>query len=355
MDRFRIDSHKLQYHVARVHDWLLGKNVYPIYIEVGPSGACNHRCRFCALDFMKYERRFLDWGMFKARLEEMGRLGVESMMHAGEGEPLLHPNLAEMVQVGKSSGIDQAVTTNGVLFTPDKAQGILPHAEWVRISLDAASRDVYAYLHRTRPEDFDRVIENLTQATRIRRANGWRCALGIQMLLLPENRHEAKTLAAIARDIGVDYLVVKPYSQHPLGISREYQDISYQEDLALEDDLGELNTPEFHVVFRVRAMRKWDSATRPYARCHALAFWTYIDAGGSVWGCSNFLGDERFRLGNLYEESFQDIWEGERRRGVLEWVQNELDPHQCRVNCRMDEVNRYLWDLKNPPDHANFL
>jgi len=355
MDRFRIDSHKLQYHVGRVHDWHLGRNVYPIYIEVGPSGACNHRCSFCALDFMQYQRRFLDWPVFEARLEEMGRLGVKSMMHAGEGEPLLHPNLADMVRVGKASGIDQSVTTNGVLFTPEKAEGILPHTEWVRVSLDAASRDVYARLHRTRPEDFDKVLHNLTQAIRIRRANGWRCALGVQMLLLPENRHEATTLAGIARDLGVDYLVVKPYSQHPLAISREYEDISYHEDLALDDDLREFNTAEFHVVFRVRAMRKWDCAARSYSRCNALAFWTYIDAGGSVWGCSNFLGDERFRLGSLYEESFQEIWEGERRRGVLQWLQDELDLHECRVNCRMDEVNCYLWDLKNPPDHVNFL
>ena len=52
MDKYRIDSHKLVYHVSRVNGWLNGENIYPIYAEISPSGACNHRCSYCALDFM---------------------------------------------------------------------------------------------------------------------------------------------------------------------------------------------------------------------------------------------------------------------------------------------------------------
>ncbi|HNR35259.1 MAG TPA: radical SAM/SPASM domain-containing protein [Candidatus Hydrogenedentes bacterium] len=355
MDKFRIDSHKMMYHAGRVGAWLQGDNVYPIYIETSPSGACNHRCRFCGKDFMKYQRRFLDWDMFRERLAEMGRLGVKSIMHAGEGEPLLHKHMAEIIQAGKAAGIDQALNTNGVLFTPEKAEAILPHAQWVRVSFDAGTRDTYAYLHRTQPGDFDTVIENLQQAAQMRRANGWACALGLQMILLPENRTEAVTLAGIARDIGMDYLAIKPYSQHPLSITDEYREVSYEQDLALAEELRRFNTPDFTVVFRAHAMRKWDEAARSYDRCYAMSFWTYIDAAGKVWGCCNYLGDERFLLGNLYENTFGEIWNGEQRRAVIAWVQNEMDAHQCRINCRMDEVNLYLWDLKHPPDHVNFI
>ena len=74
-----------------------------------------------------------------------------------------------------------------------------------------------------------------------------------------------------------------------------------------------------------------------------------------MWGCSVYLGDERFFYGNIYEQSFQEIWEGQKRLNSLRWVENELDASQCRVNCRMDEINRYLWDLKATPAHVNFI
>lgn len=77
MDKYRIDSHKLSYHVDRVNDWLKGKMVYPVYMEISPAGSCNHRCVYCALDFMEYQPRFLEESILKERLKEMGKLGVK--------------------------------------------------------------------------------------------------------------------------------------------------------------------------------------------------------------------------------------------------------------------------------------
>jgi radical SAM protein with 4Fe4S-binding SPASM domain len=102
-------------------------------------------------------------------------------------------------------------------------------------------------------------------------------------------------------------------------------------------------------------MKKWDNNHRNYERCLSLPFWSYIDAGGNVWGCSIYLGDDRFKYGNIYEKTFKDIWEGEERQNSLRWAAETLDVTQCRVNCRMDEINRYLWDLKSPPEHVNFI
>jgi len=58
-DEYRFDSHKLMLHPGRVAAWLEGNRIAPIYIEISPSGACNQKCRFCALDFY-HQRRFLE-------------------------------------------------------------------------------------------------------------------------------------------------------------------------------------------------------------------------------------------------------------------------------------------------------
>ncbi len=355
MDKYRIDSHKLLYHVPRVNDWLNSKLVYPIYMEVSPSGSCNHRCTFCALDFMGYQKRYLDAAVLIERLSEMGNLGLKSIMYGGEGEPLMHKQIAEIINYTKKSGIDVALTTNAVLLSESLTEEIFGSMDWMKVSIGGATSVTYAKIHRTKPDDFDTVINNLSYAVRIKREKGYKCTLGMQILLLPENRHEIITLAEMARDIGMDYLVVKPYSQHPLSKIERYKDIKYNEYLTLSDSLSKFNTKDFNVIFRIHTMKKWDNSMKNYVRCLALPFWSYIDSGGNVWGCSAYLGDERFLYGSIYENSFKEIWEGGKRRRSLAWVEKELDVKQCRVNCRMDEVNKYLWELKHPPEHANFI
>lgn len=355
MDKYRIDSHKLIYHVDRVSEWKRGELIYPIYMELSPSGACNHRCTYCALDFMEYRKRYLDAGILKERLSEMGRLGLKSVMYAGEGEPFLHKEMAGIIIHTKGANIDVAITTNGVLLKEELAEKILGNVEWIKVSINGATRDTYANIHQSKPADFDAVIKNMSYAVKVRREKGYKCTLGMQLLLIPENRDEVFLMAEIARDIGMDYLVIKPYSQHPLSKTDKYRDIKYTDYLYLADEIKKYNTDSFNAIFRANAMKKWDVAEKDYDCCFALPFWSYMDAGGNIWGCSLYLGDERFNYGNIYQNTFKEIWEGETRRKSLDRSNTELDTSQCRVNCRMDEVNRYLWDLKNPVGHVNFI
>jgi len=355
MDKYGIDSHKLIYHVHRVHDFLKGKIIYPIYMEISPSGACNHRCSYCGLDFMEYKAKYLDTDILKSMLSELGKLGLKSIMYAGEGEPFLHRNMAEIIEHTNESKIDAAVTTNGVLLKKKIVDSILGFAKWIKVSINGATRETYAKIHRTSPEDFDKVIENMSYAAKVKKNNNYVCTLGMQLVLLPENSHEVLRMAALAKDIGMDYLVIKPYSQHPQSKTTCYSSIQYGDYEYLENELEKFNTDNFNVIFRISAMKKWDDGGRNYRRCLALPFWSYIDAGGNVWGCSVYLRDERFLYGNIYEQTFQEIWNGEKRMQSLRWVSEKLDTSQCRVNCRMDEINRYLWKLKFPPEHVNFI
>jgi MoaA/NifB/PqqE/SkfB family radical SAM enzyme len=355
MDQFGIDGHKLHYHVRRVSDWLAGEAIYPIYMEISPSGACNHRCTFCAKDFMGYQPTYLDTGVLKELLSEMGAFGVKSTMYAGEGEPLLHRDIAEIIRHTRAAGIDVAVTTNGVPLRETLGEEIIGAVDWIKVSINAGTPETYSRIHRCRPTDFEQVIRNMETAARLRSQGKHRCALGMQMLLLPENWDEAVTLAGIARDIGMDYVVVKPYSHHPASKTKKYSRISYRGHAELVDRLEEHNTETFHVVFRARTMQTWDVARRDYGRCFALPFWAYLDSRGDLWGCSTYLADDRFRYGNVYEDTFEGIWNGEKRSQALTFMENGFDLDGCRLNCRMDKINRYLWNLKHPPNHVNFI
>lgn len=355
MESYRIDSHKLLFHPRRVARWLDGETIPPVYMEVSPSGACNHRCVFCALDFMEYQRRFLDTELLCQRLAEMAVLGLKSVMFGGEGEPFLHANMAAIAERANAAGLDLAFTTNATLMDEENTRRVLPVTRWIKASVNAGTPETYAQVHQTKPEHFTLAIANLERAATLRAKTGATCTLGMQILLLPENRAEVAPLARLARDIGLDYLVVKPYSQHPSSKTSTYVDVDYAASEDLEQELLALRTDFFTPLVRLNAMRKAQTRDKAYGRCQALPFWSYLDSAGNIWGCSMFLGDERFLYGNIAEQSFAEIWNGPKRQASMDWFQTSFDCSGCRVNCRMDEVNRYLWELNNPSPHVNFI
>ncbi len=342
MDKLRIDGHKLEFHPHRVaawkdsgDDWEKAKKVYPIYVEVSPMGACNHRCTFCAVDYIGYKaENKLDHLIWAERIAEMGSLGIKSVMFAGEGEPLLHRDINGMVLNTISNGVDVAFTTNGVLLNRLET---ISGCEWVKISLNAGRKETYAKVHRTKEKDWDTVWANIREAVK-RKGD---CTIGVQMVCLPENAGEEKELQALCEDAGVDYCVFKPYSQHKFSITKQYE--GYKP----------INLPQGKgTVIREEAIK---TEGHSYEKCNATPFfWAYVMANGDIYSCSAYLLDPRFRLGNIGNESFREIWEGNKRQDNWRLVKNTLDIKECRVNCRMDKANKYLWGFDHQP-HLNFV
>lgn len=393
-DRFSIDGEKMSLHPRRVarwldarDDWEKAKDVFPIYVEVSPVGYCNHECTFCGVDYMlaRPEKPQLKPDVMSRLLRDMADGGVLSVMFAGAGEPLLYKPLAEAILEADRVGIDTSITTNGVLLTEAFAKKafVAERLRWIKVSINAGTPDVYAAIHRTKPEDFERVLRNLDVAVKTRQSLGSRCTIGAQMVALPEtsgtsrerplvrttfpsNIATAEALARRLRDAGVDYLVVKPYSQHLMSEdTRIYSGTSYRDAESWAAAVRSLSTPTFDVVIRTTTMASVDTTDRGYDRCHATPFhWAYVEADGEVWGCSAYLGrdeggahygDDRFRYGNVNELPFGEIWRGERRRANWNYVRNELDITACRKNCRMHHVNRYLERVLEPGPHASFV
>jgi len=360
-DKYRIDGEKISLHPHRVVQWLdnkdeweTAKSIYPIYVEVSPIGGCNHSCSFCAVDTILEANKIaknipkLDEEIMKSRLSEMASLGVKSIMMAGAGESLLNKAVPSMAEHAYKVGIDVAFTTNLTIFKQD----IVRHSTWIKVSLNAGTRESYAKIHDTKEKDWDKVWGNITEAVAFRNENNLPCSIGVQCVLLPENSNDMIALAKRCRDYGVDYLVIKPYSQGLFSINTMV--IDYSKYGALEKELEALNTKHFHVVFRASSM-KAVSESIPYTKCMATSFfWAYIAENGDVSACSAHLNDERFMIGNINQNTFKEIWEGEKRRECFEMMKN-FNIATCRKSCRMNSVNMYLNDVVNGADHRNFI
>lgn len=348
----RMDSHKLMYHPATVSRWLQGENIYPIEIEISPSGACNHRCVFCAVDYLNYQPYFLKKDILLRDIRQMSEKGLKSVICSGEGEPLLNKDLPDIVNAIKSYGVDVAMSSNGVLFRRDIAKECLASFTWIRFSVASMERKSYQKLQRGADGDLERLKENLADAVAIKREKSLKTTLGVQCLLLPENMLQLPQMARELREIGVDYLTIKPYSQHLH--SKNRIDVDYQSILDLKDEVCDYATETFSVYFRSATMKRIHEK-KEYEECHALPFMTHIDSRGNVWPCVAHIGVNDFCYGNIYDRTFQEIWEGEQRTRVIQKLAS-LDINQiCRDACRLDHMNQYLDDLKHPGEHVNFI
>jgi len=215
MIRTETDNHRLMFHPRRVADWLAGQDVFPIYVEIGPTNRCNHRCAFCALDWLKHGGSDIESDLMLSTLDDMARHGVQSVMFAGEGEPLLHPAIAEFIRGAKHAGLDVALTTNGALFTEELARNCLPCISWMRISLDAGTPKTYSELHGVSEKEFDKTLDNLAAVARVKKELDLETTIGVQVLILPQNLSELADIAARVKDLGADNIQFKPYSHHP--------------------------------------------------------------------------------------------------------------------------------------------
>lgn len=351
-DKIRMDSHKLIYHPDVVSRWMQGENIYPIELEIGLTNACNHRCIFCAVDYTGYKPDRIDSRLLIKNLEELVLKGIKSIIYAGEGEPLLHREAPEIINRTKSLGIDAAVSTNGVLLTPEVSRECLKSLTWIRFSVAGITDKTYDKIQCGKPGDLSKVLAHMEEAVKVKQEQHLHTTLGVQLLLLPDNKDEIVQMGKILREIGVDYFTIKPFSQHPQ--SQQILQVDYKEMLELESEVRELQTDDYKIYFRAHSMRKLE-CKRGYEHCWALPFMVYIDAKGNLWPCIAFMGKEKLKYGNLNEESFVKIWEGEHRKEIVDYFMNMDLEKDCRELCRLDEMNRYLEELRNPGEHVNFI
>jgi len=350
MSRFNIDGHKMMRHLERVADWQAGGNIFPLYVEISPVGHCNHRCSFCAVDYLGYINRAIDTDVLTTALTDMARVGVKSVMFAGEGEPLLHDDINEIIRHAHCAGLDVALTTNGSKMGDAFRCTAMEYCSWIKVSVNAGDASTYHKVHGCLAMEWGRVWNNIEAAVRHRDKHKFNTTIGVQAVLLPENAHTLASLARKCREVGVDYLVIKPFSQQARSLNTDYNDIVYKQ--CYDKYLNALNmyaNSKFEIITRSASMDSWDERQHTYKRCLSVPhFWAYIMSDGNIYTCSAFLGDERFVVGNIRTNFFGNLWKHRK-------IECPADISECRVNCRMNKVNQFLWDAVTPIEHENFI
>ena len=227
---------------------------------------------------------------------------------------------------------------------------------WVKFSLDAGSANVYSQIHNVNNEQFNKVISNIKNCVKLREIYNFNVTIGVQFLLISENITDLENLFEIFKSEKLDYIVIKPYSKHPKMIKQKSEDYSreiIQTVGELVEKYQKMIRPK--IIFRSDATDKYAEGKFVYSHCFSLPFWGYINSLGDFYTCSVHLGDDRFKVGNIYNDTFKEIVYGGSRRKSIKFAENELNIADCRINCRMARINEFLEKLNNKPNHINFI
>lgn len=110
-------------------------------VHVDLTLRCEAQCKHCmqwtwpTYDEMSIEEIRSLFNIFK-------KWGVRSLTFGG-GEPLLHKNIVEVLSLTSEMGFSSGVVTSGSYIDKSIAMSIIAHCNWVRVSIDAGTKDVF--------------------------------------------------------------------------------------------------------------------------------------------------------------------------------------------------------------------
>lgn len=189
---------------------------FPSQIIVDVTEVCNLACIHCPHPSFKnselYKARYQDADLNRKLVDEVRVAGAghtQYIRYTGEGEPLIHPRLFEMLEYAVAkSGVTISLTTNGTLLTAKRINQLLATGvQIVDISLDAYTPETYAKIRVNGNLDVTRSnVLNLLAAIN---ATGSKTKVVVSYVEQPLNVSETGAFEAYWKSQGANYVVVR--------------------------------------------------------------------------------------------------------------------------------------------------
>lgn len=354
LQKTAFNPNKLFYHLERVDSYMRGENIYPVTVEIDPSNICNLNCKWCS--FGKYRgesRHIMSKEILMKLISDLADLGVKSIIYTGGGDPLIHPNIVEAIELAYSKGLDIGMATNGILLDEKIAEVIARTHKYCRISLDAGAEKTYIKIKQAKEGDFEKVIGALELLVKAKKKLKTRIDIGASFLICPENYREIAIAARKVKETGADFIQIKPVVV-PLG-GEQYPPSLFNNAKKYMGEAKRLENKKFKVFLIdykfADITDKKGNYGRSYKTCWAHPFLSSVGADCNVWLCCHFRGIKEFSFGNLKKNSFKEIWNSQRRKNVI----NKINLKMCQPLCKGHTYNQILDFVKHPHPHKNIL
>ena len=324
-----------------VQRMLFKLELYPEFFEIEPTTICNMGCIFCENTYWSnnIKRRHMTFEEFKHIVDQFPDLKWIGM--TGIGQSWANPDYMKMIRyVKKDPDIFIEFFTPFLYMNEKRSRELIElGVDKIYCSIEAATARTY---HKLRPRsNFEVVIKNIKRFDEIKKQldTPKYPRLCFHWLLMTENKDELIPFLEMLADMDINIDFVQ--------ISRLLHSFPEIEGLFWEPPM-EYREAVINKGKELGITLRWNANTTPRSqqpdpnRCVA---WTqpFIFADGTVIPCCacNEGNAREFQIetgmGNVFQQSFKDIWYGERFRKLRRMLYHNKIPKLC-TRCPLFKV-----------------
>lgn len=292
----------------------------PFSAYIFPTNRCNFRCTYCAhslgaqsfQDTYGFAPETMTMDTYRATVDQLGEFPdmLKTLSLTGQGEPLLHPQLPEMIAYAKEKGVSERIEfmSNGVLLRESLAQELVDAGlDCIRISLQGLSGETYGQVCGVRL-DYERFVEQIRWLYQHKR----QCQVFVKIMDIALEPGEEQRFYELFSPIA-DRVYVEQCRPVYAGVS------STERCTTQADRYGRVHPPR--------------------SVCPLCFFMLGIFPNGDVYPCETIYRPEY--LGNVREDRLVNMWNSDKLHQFwkmqLEGKKNE-NPH-CAKCCAPDDVS----------------
>jgi len=296
-----------RYEINVLHKPLI--NFIPPVFVVMVSDNCNLRCPTC-LYLLENPKKFFDSFIslenFSKVLFKYNKNKKARILWLDGGEPLLHPDLDQLISICKEYNLNPRVSTNGI-FIKSKLTS-LAKLDYVNVSVDAYDYDSYKKYRGGTAEQFSLIMEGL------RALKESHIYFSISFLLSTENLDKIEKMMRLVEHIKPNFVIFHNINPHG---NELYKPLTLQDKntkIFLEKIISRRNYPfdiSLPVIFDT------DSTLFLNAKCKQPWFYFFFNTIGEVAYCCHLPHDAK--IGNVFQDyNFNSTKMTEFRMDIIE-------------------------------------
>jgi MoaA/NifB/PqqE/SkfB family radical SAM enzyme len=292
---------------------------YAFFIE--PANNCNLRCPLCPTGSGRQNRPrgLMSMQLYKSLVDAVADAIFE--IHFGfQGEPMLHPDLAQMIAYAHERDVYTRLFSNFNIGIEEAYQNVVRAGlDRVTISLDGIAQESYTQ-YRVQG-NLSTVLHHIALINKHRELQGGATpVIEVQTLALQSNENELEQIAAIAQSAGADIFKVKLPTLCDAAAGHEVDLLAKQPKFRMYDHNG---------VFAFLGINDIDMLN-----CRSL----YLEPGivcwdGSVAVCCRDYNAAHTKQTIHYGSDYFEIWNGPVFRQLRTSFRNGNIPLAMCENC----------------------